>query len=82
MQTADELAHYAKACTDLLYRFFPEREDEGKQFDEVEGIANRTDYDLTCHTKGGKTGFKDGSSMPNEHAVLKQTYFDHRATRT
>ena len=76
MQTADELAHYAKACTDLLYRFFPEREDEAKQFDEVEGIANRTDYDLTCHTKGGKTGFKDGSSMPNEHAVLKQTYFD------
>ena len=46
---------------DLLYRFFPEREDEAKQFDEVEGIANRTDYDLTCHTKGGKTGFKDGS---------------------
>jgi glycyl-tRNA synthetase len=76
LQTADELAHYAKACTDLLYRFFPEREDEAKQFDEVEGIANRTDYDLTCHTKGGKTGFKDGSSMPNEHAVLKQTYFD------
>jgi glycyl-tRNA synthetase len=76
VQTADELAHYAKATTDLLYRFFPEREDEAKQFDEVEGIANRTDYDLTCHTKGGKTGFKDGSFLPNEHAVLKQTYFD------
>jgi glycyl-tRNA synthetase len=76
VQKADELAHYAKACTDLLYRFFPEREDETKQFDEVEGIANRTDYDLTCHTKGGKTGFKDGSFIPNEHAVLKQTYFD------
>jgi glycyl-tRNA synthetase len=74
-QKPEELAHYAKATTDLLYRFFPERE-EAKQFDEVEGIANRTDYDLTCHTKGGKTGFKDGSSIPNEHAVLKQTYFD------
>ena len=71
-----EFTAYAKATTDLLYRFFPEREDEAKQFDEVEGIANRTDYDLTCHTKGGKTVFKDGSSLPNEHAVLKQTYFD------
>jgi glycyl-tRNA synthetase len=74
-QKPEELAHYAKATTDLLYRFFPERE-ESRQYDEVEGIANRTDYDLTCHTKGGKTGFKDGSSIPNEHAVLKQTYFD------
>jgi glycyl-tRNA synthetase len=76
VQKAEELAHYAKATTDLLYRFFPEREDEAKQFDEVEGIANRTDYDLTCHTKGGKTVFKDGSALSNEHAVLKQTYFD------
>jgi glycyl-tRNA synthetase len=76
VQGADELAHYAKACTDVLYRFFPEREEEQKQFDEVEGIANRTDYDLTCHTKGGKTGFKDGSFIANEHAVLKQLYFD------
>jgi glycyl-tRNA synthetase len=76
VQKPEELAHYAKATTDLLYRFFPEREEEGKQFDEVEGIANRTDYDLTCHTKGGKTVFKDGSFIANEHAVLKQTYFD------
>ena len=31
---------------------------------------------LTCHTKGGRTVFKDGSFIVNEHAVLKQTYFD------
>src|SRR5262249_45201255 len=49
---------------------------EEKQFDEVEGIANRTDYDLTSHTKSGKTVFKDGTFLSNEHAVLKQTYFD------
>jgi glycyl-tRNA synthetase len=72
---AADLAHYSKATTDLLYRFFPEREDS-KQFEEVEGIANRADYDLVCHTKGGKTAFKDGSFVANEHAVLKQTYFD------
>src|SRR5205814_7375327 len=74
-QKPEDLSHYAKATTDLLYRFFPKREDE-KQFDEVEGIANRTNYDLTCHTKGGKTTFKDGSFLANKHAVLKQTYFD------
>jgi len=35
-----------------LYRFFPEREEE-KQFDELEGMRTQ-DYDLTCHTKGGR----------------------------
>src|SRR5262249_39825117 len=81
VQTPEDLAHYAKATTDLLYRFFPEREDEAKQFDEVEGIANRTDYDLTSHTKGGRTVFKVATFLQNEHAVLKQTYFD-QATNT
>jgi glycyl-tRNA synthetase len=80
-QPKDELAHYAKATTDLLYRFFPERSDEDKQYEEVEGIANRTDFDLTCHTKGGKLVFKDGTEIPNEHAVMKQTYFDVASNR-
>ena len=62
--------------TDLVYRFFPEREDESKQFDEVEGIANRTDHDLAGHTKGGKTHLPDGTFLTNEHAVKKQTYLD------
>ena len=76
VQVGDELAHYAKATTDLVYRFFPEREDESKQFDEVEGIANRTDHDLAGHTKGGKTHLPDGTFLTNEHAVKKQTYLD------
>jgi glycyl-tRNA synthetase len=80
-QKPEELAHYAKATTDLLYRFFPEREDEEKQYEEVEGIANRTDFDLTCHTKGGQLVLEDKvtkekTSIPNEHAVMRQTYFD------
>jgi glycyl-tRNA synthetase (class II) len=37
------------------YRFFPSVKTKKKQFDEVEGIANRTDYDLISHTKGGRT---------------------------
>ena len=78
-QATDELAHYAKATTDLLYRFFPDRADEDKQFDEVEGISNRADFDLTCHTKGGKLVLKDGSEIPNVHAVNKLTWFDHES---
>jgi len=40
----DELAHYAKACTDLEYNF-------PFGWSELEGIANRTDFDLKQHTQ-------------------------------
>lgn len=76
-QKPHELAHYAKATVDILYRFFPDRADEEKQFDEVEGIANRTDFDLKCHTKGGALVFADGTEIKNTDAVNKLTYFDH-----
>ena len=41
---ADELAHYAKGCADVEYRF-------PIGWSELEGIANRTDYDLRRHTE-------------------------------
>jgi len=50
-QKPEELAHYAKACVDLQYRFFPGRDEEEKQWDELEGVANRTDFDLMSHSK-------------------------------
>ncbi|MCX5705243.1 MAG: glycine--tRNA ligase [Candidatus Omnitrophica bacterium] len=40
----DELAHYAKACTDIEYSF-------PFGWSELEGIANRTDFDLKQHTQ-------------------------------
>jgi glycyl-tRNA synthetase len=80
-QAKEELAHYAKATVDLLYRFFPDKADEDKQFDEVEGISNRADFDLQCHTKGGKLVLADGSEIPNKHAVNKLTYFDHKTNK-
>ena len=39
---SDELAHYAKACIDIEYRF-------PWGWGELEGIANRGDYDLRKH---------------------------------
>ena len=46
-----ELAHYAKACADVEY-FFPFENDKGEgEWGELEGIANRTDYDLSKHAE-------------------------------
>jgi glycyl-tRNA synthetase len=47
----DELAHYAKACVDVEYRFPFGSGD----WQELEGIANRTDYDLRQHQRGMRT---------------------------
>lgn len=44
----DELAHYASATTDIEYRYG--LSDDG--FSELEGIANRTDFDLKNHFPG------------------------------
>lgn len=41
---ANELAHYAKAAFDIQYKF-------PMGFSELEGIHNRSDYDLTQHMK-------------------------------
>jgi glycyl-tRNA synthetase len=43
-QTPEELAHYARACVDIQYSF-----PFGVQ--ELEGIAARSDFDLTQHQK-------------------------------
>ena len=40
----DELAHYSKGTIDIMYKF-------PHGLEELEGIANRTDFDLGSHTK-------------------------------
>ena len=54
---AEKLSHYSKRTVDLEYRFgFA-----GSQWGELEGIANRTDFDLGTHA---------------EHSGADLTYFD------
>jgi glycyl-tRNA synthetase len=77
-QTKEELAHYAKGCVDLQYRFFPEREDGEKQWDELEGIANRTDFDLKAHSKKPVNG--EGKRL-NPDSTADLTYFDHESNQ-
>jgi len=53
---ADELAHYADACYDIEYEY-------PWGYDELEGVASRTDYDLKKHA---------------EHSGAKLSYFDQQ----
>ena len=52
-QTSEELAHYARACTDILFKFpFSKRDAQGNATgDELEGIAARGDFDLSQHQR-------------------------------
>ncbi|ASR35196.1 glycine--tRNA ligase [Prauserella marina] len=43
----EKLSHYAKRTVDIEYRF---KFSAGQEWGELEGIANRTDFDLTTHS--------------------------------
>ncbi|GAA2995401.1 glycine--tRNA ligase [Actinokineospora diospyrosa] len=43
---AEKLSHYSKRTVDIEYRF----QFGGQEWGELEGIANRTDFDLTTHS--------------------------------
>jgi glycyl-tRNA synthetase len=43
----EKLSHYSKRTVDVEYRF----RFAGSEWGELEGVANRTDYDLTVHGK-------------------------------
>ncbi len=72
-QGPHELAHYAERTVDIMYRYFPEREDEEKQWDELMGIANRTNYDLRVHSK--KPEDAEGKRI-NPDSTEDLSYFD------
>lgn len=57
-----ELAHYAAGCADIEYDFPFGRS-------ELEGIANRTDYDLKRHSECSKKGLSYFDTEKNAHYV-------------
>jgi len=59
---ADELAHYAKACCDVEYKF-------PFGWSELEGIANRADFDLNRHSEFSGTKLTYFDTKTNEHIV-------------
>ena len=74
-QPKEELAHYAKRTVDIQYRFFPERDEEERQCDELMGIANRTDFDLRTHSK--KPEDAEGKRI-NPDSTEDLSYFDEQ----
>ena len=56
----DELAHYAKDCYDVEYRF-------PWGWAELEGIANRSDYDLKAHGESSGEDLKYFDDEMKEH---------------
>ena len=72
-QPKEELAHYAKRTVDIHYRFFPERAEDERQWDELMGIANRTDFDLRAHSK--KPEDAEGKRL-NPDSTEDLSYFD------
>jgi len=47
----EKLSHYSKRTVDIEYRF----NFTGTEWGELEGVANRTDFDLTAHSKASGT---------------------------
>src|SRR5204862_3949607 len=88
-QKSDELAHYARATVDILYKFpFSKRDEKGElKGEELEGIAARSDFDLSQHQRfSGKpmTVFDEELKAawpkldPAKQEVLKKSYFEAR----
>ena len=65
----EDLAHYAKACTDIMYRF-------PHGLEELEGIANRTDFDLGSHTKDADGLGVKARVLENKDSSSKLSYLD------
>jgi glycyl-tRNA synthetase len=70
---ADELAHYSKRTVDIMYRYFPERAEEERQWEELMGIAYRTDFDLRSHSS--KPTNEEGKRV-NPDSTEDLSYFD------
>lgn len=88
-QKPEELAHYARATVDILYKFpFSKRDAQGELMgEELEGIAARSDFDLSQHQRSsGKsmTVFDEDLKAawpklePAKQAALKERYYQNR----
>jgi glycyl-tRNA synthetase len=61
----EKLSHYSKRTVDIEYKF----QFGGTEFSELEGIANRTDFDLTTHGKHSGTDLSYFDQDKNERWV-------------
>lgn len=75
-QAKEELAHYAKATVDIEY-LFP----GSLGYSELEGVANRQDYDLSAHSRAiPKDDLNRLKLQANEDSTGTLDYFDDQYT--
>jgi glycyl-tRNA synthetase len=88
-QKPEELAHYARATVDILFKFpFSKRNEQGELMgEELEGIAARSDFDLSQHARysGKPMGVFDeelrgawGKLAKEKQDTLWRRYHDNR----
>jgi glycyl-tRNA synthetase len=70
-----DLAHYSKRTYDLMYDY------PTLGYEEIEGIANRTDYDLGSHSRDQETLGLTARANPNRDSTARLTYFDPESKR-
>ena len=71
-QAKEELAHYAKATVDIEYKF-----PGSLGYSELEGVANRQDYDLSAHSRDIPVEDLQRLKLEaNAHTTTKLDYFD------
>ena len=58
----EKLSHYSKRTVDIEYRFGF----QGSEWGELEGIANRTDFDLTTHSEHSGKDLQYRDAVSNE----------------
>ena len=70
----EELAHYSKKTIDIMYRF-------PHGLEELEGIANRTDFDLGSHTKNQDALSLTSKTMENDESTMRLAVQDLEAKK-
>ena len=70
----EELAHYSKKTIDIMYRF-------PHGLEELEGIANRTDFDLGSHTKNQGALSLTSKTMENDESTRRLAVQDLEAKK-
>ncbi|MFF0529617.1 glycine--tRNA ligase [Nocardia amikacinitolerans] len=61
----DKLSHYSTRTVDIEYRF----RFQGSEWGELEGVANRTDYDLKTHSEHSGTELSYFDQASNERYI-------------
>jgi len=88
-QRPEELAHYARATVDIMFKFpFSKRDEKGELMgEELEGVAARSDFDLSQHARfsGKPMGVFDdelraawGKLDETRKKELWQRYYENR----